>query len=75
MNKYILYAILILTGLLGTYALIPLFKNLLIDSNPFLLNNDSYEIDEFILKKKNDGLTISDISDLIDSNPYIINEI
>ena len=33
MNKYILYAILILTGLLGTYALIPLFKNLLIDSN------------------------------------------
>lgn len=33
MNNYILYAILILTGLLGTYAVIPLFRNLLIDSN------------------------------------------
>lgn len=33
MNNYILYAILILSGLVGTYILIPLFKNLLIDSN------------------------------------------
>lgn len=33
MNNYILYAILILTGLFGTYAVIPLFRNLLIDSN------------------------------------------
>lgn len=33
MNNYILYAILILTGLLGTYTAIPLFRNLLIDSN------------------------------------------
>ena len=27
MNNYILYAILILTGLLGTYAIIPLFRS------------------------------------------------
>lgn len=33
MNNYILYAILILTGLIGTYSVIPLFRNLLIDSN------------------------------------------
>nr|WP_302416709.1 glycosyl transferase [uncultured Romboutsia sp.] len=33
MNNYILYAILILTGLLGTYAIIPLFRSLLIENN------------------------------------------
>lgn len=33
MNNYILYAILILTGLLVTYAIIPLFRSLLIESN------------------------------------------
>ena len=33
MNSYILYAILTLIGLFGTFAVIPLFKNLLIDSN------------------------------------------
>ena len=33
MNNYILYVILILTGLFGTYAIIPLFRNLLIESN------------------------------------------
>lgn len=33
MENYILYAILLLTGIFGTYAVIPLFKNLLIDSN------------------------------------------
>ena len=33
MNNYILYAILILTGLLGTYAIIPLFKSMLVNGN------------------------------------------
>lgn len=33
MENYILYIILLLTGIFGTYAVIPLFKNLLIDSN------------------------------------------
>lgn len=38
MNNYILYAILILTGLLGTYAIIPLFRSLLIESNVLRTN-------------------------------------
>ncbi|WP_195939775.1 glycosyl transferase [Romboutsia sp. 1001713B170131_170501_G6] len=33
MKYYILYSVLFVTGLLGTYVVIPLFKNLLIDSN------------------------------------------
>ena len=33
MENYILYIVLFLIGILGTYAIIPLFKNLLIDSN------------------------------------------
>ena len=33
MESYILYIVLFLIGILGTYAIIPLFKNLLIDSN------------------------------------------
>ena len=33
MNEYILYSILIFTGIVGTYAIIPMFKNLLINSN------------------------------------------
>lgn len=33
MNEYILYSILMFTGIIGTYAIIPMFKNLLINSN------------------------------------------
>lgn len=33
MSNYILYIILLLTGLVGTYAVIPFFKNMLITSN------------------------------------------
>lgn len=33
METYILYAILLIIGMSGTYAIIPLFKNLLVDSN------------------------------------------
>ena len=33
MENYILYTILLLMGLFGTYAVIPLFKNLLVESN------------------------------------------
>lgn len=43
--------------------------NLLIDSNPYFLNIDAYEIDEFI-KQKN----ISDIVSLLETNPFIIDE-
>lgn len=33
MNEYMLYSILTLTGIIGTYSIIPMFKNLLISSN------------------------------------------
>lgn len=33
MNEYILYSILMFTGIIGTYAIIPMFKNLLINNN------------------------------------------
>lgn len=49
--------------------------NLLFDSNPFLLNKDDYEIDDYINKQMSIGKSIEDIVDEIDSNPYIIDEI
>ena len=49
--------------------------NLLFDSNPFLLNKNDFEIEEFVNVQLNNGMNIEDIGDLIDSNPYIIDEI
>lgn len=49
--------------------------NLLFDANPFFLNLDSFEIDEFVKEKQKDGMSLVDIIDLIDSNPYIIDMI
>lgn len=43
--------------------------NLLLDSNPYLLNKDAYEIDEFI--KQNN---ISDIVNELEINPFIMDE-
>ena len=48
--------------------------NLLFDSNPFLLNKDSFEIDDYITKKQKQGESLIDILDEIESNPYIIDE-
>lgn len=50
------------------------YLNLLFDSNPEFLNKDVFEIEEFINKKKNDGISLEDIVDLIDSNPFVIDE-
>lgn len=47
--------------------------NLLFDTNPYLLNKDTFEIEEF-LKKKQKEYSIEEIVDMIDSNPYIIEE-
>ena len=41
--------------------------NITFDSNPYLLNKDGYEIDEFIEKKKKEGIMLEDIIDLIDA--------
>lgn len=41
--------------------------NITFDSNPYLLNKDVYEIDEFIEQKKNEGIYLEDIIDIIDA--------
>jgi len=48
--------------------------NLLFDSNPWMLNKDAFEIDDFIYKKQQEGIVLEYIIDMLDSNPYIINE-
>lgn len=48
--------------------------DLLFDSNPFLLNKDAYEIDEYINIEKNKGKSLSDIVEEFESNPCIIDE-
>ena len=37
------------------------------DSNPWLLNKDAYEIDEYISNKQSKGLSLEEIIDNIDS--------
>ena len=47
----------------------------LFDSYPTLLNKDSYEIDEFITSKIMDGLNVNVITDILNSFPYMIDEV
>lgn len=51
-------------------------KNLdiLFDSNPFLLNKDVFEINEFISNKIKDGMNIFDIIDIIENDSYSLDE-
>ena len=51
------------------------YLNLLFDSNPFLLSKEKFEIKEFVNKQEKEGLTKEDIKDLIESNPYVIDEV
>ena len=46
---------------------------LLLDANPNLLNKDVYEIEEFINNKIN-HYSLEEIIDMIDNNPFIIDE-
>lgn len=48
--------------------------NLLFDSNPFLLNKDVFEIDDFINRKLEDGMNMEDIIDIIESNLFGMDE-
>ncbi len=48
--------------------------HLMIDSHPFLLNIDCFEIDDFIERKQEEGYEIDDILDMIDENPMVITE-
>ena len=49
--------------------------NLVFDSYPNILNKDSYEINDFINIKLEEGLQLDEIADIIDSYPYMIDEV
>lgn len=48
--------------------------NILFDSNPYILNLDPFEIDNYINDRVQKGEELSDIVDDLDSNPYLFNE-
>lgn len=49
--------------------------NILFDSNPNILQLDVFEIEEYINKRINRGYSLRNIIDILDSNPYLFNEI
>jgi len=49
--------------------------NILFDSNPYILNLEPFEIDNYIDSRIKNGETLEDIIDDLDSNPYLFNEI
>ncbi len=49
--------------------------NILIDSNPYVLNLDPFEIKNYIDNRVSKGKTIDEIIDDLDSNPYLFQEI
>lgn len=49
--------------------------NLLFESNPYFLNKDAFEIDDYIKYRLSIGRKLIDIIDEIIDNPYIIDEI
>ena len=48
--------------------------NILFDSNPYILNLDIFEIDNYINNRLSNNELLDDIIDDMDSNPYIFNE-
>lgn len=48
--------------------------NILFESNPYILNLDPFEIDNYINDRINDGEEVASIIDDLDSNPYLFNE-
>lgn len=49
--------------------------NLLFDANPYILNLDSSEIDNYINNRLNNNELLENIVNDLDSNPYLFNEI
>ena len=49
--------------------------NILFDSNPYILNLDVFEIEDYINKRRNNGEQLENIIDDLDSNPYLFSEI
>ena len=48
--------------------------NILFESNPYILNLDPFEIDNYINDRINNGEDVASIIDDLDSNPYLFNE-
>ena len=48
--------------------------NILLDSNPYILNLEIFEIEEYINKRKENNDTLESIIDDLDSNPYLFSE-
>ena len=48
--------------------------NLIFDSNPYLLNKNDFEINEYIEKEIASGKSLEDIVSKIEDNPYTIDE-
>ncbi|MBQ6477414.1 MAG: hypothetical protein IJI43_03170 [Bacilli bacterium] len=48
--------------------------NILFDSNPYILNLEAFEIDNYINNRKNNGEELDNIIDDLDSNPYLFYE-
>lgn len=46
----------------------------LFDANPFLLNKDVYEINEYIKNKLNENKSLEEIVEELELNPYLIDE-
>ena len=48
--------------------------NILFDGNPYILNLDPFEIDDYINSKLNEGLVLDSIVDELETMPYLFNE-
>ena len=49
--------------------------NILFDANPYIINLEPYEIDNYIKNRLEKNETSEDIIDDMDSNPYLFNEL
>ena len=47
--------------------------NILFDSNPYILNLESFEIEKYIKSREDNGERIEDIIDDLDSHTYLFN--
>ena len=48
--------------------------NILFDSNPYILNLEVFEIENYINSRLDSGEKLEDIIDDLDSNPILFNE-
>lgn len=49
--------------------------SVLLDSNPYILNLEVFEIERYIKNRLQNNESLEDIIDDLDSNPYLFNEI